>query len=254
MTEKRFTIENTVKCRMLSRGPASVRQVVIYGHGFGGHKETAAADRFAARYLAGHQDGAVLAFDWPCHGEDQKGTLRLADCSSYLNTVIRCARERLQAEELYAYATSFGGYLFLKYIREEGNPFQRIALRCPAVNMAEVLWNSIMDLESRAELERGRTALVGFDRKLRISPAFVDSLRSTDLTKLDYTPFREDLLILHGTEDEIVPPGAVRAFCEANGLALVEVPGADHRFLAPGTMRYAIDSILAFFDGDTGKA
>ena len=167
---------------MLSRGPASVRQVVIYGHGFGGHKETAAADRFAARYLAGHQDGAVLAFDWPCHGEDQKGTLRLADCSSYLNTVIRCARERLQAEELYAYATSFGGYLFLKYIREEGNPFQRIALRCPAVNMAEVLWNSIMDLESRAELERGRTALVGFDRKLRISPAFVDSLCSADLT------------------------------------------------------------------------
>ena len=101
--------------------------------------------------------------------------------------------------------------------------------------------------EAREQLRRGKPALVGFDRKIEIDWTFLESLQQADISRRAYASAAEHILILQGTEDEIVPFEAVRTFAERNGIAFVPVEGADHRFLRSGTLELAHAQILSFF-------
>ena len=101
--------------------------------------------------------------------------------------------------------------------------------------------------EAREQIQRGQPALVGFDRKIEIDRVFLESLRQADIRQREYASPAEDILVLQGTEDEIVPFEAVRAFAERNGIAFVPVEGADHRFQRLGTLEFAHAQILSFF-------
>ena len=149
---------------------------------------------------------------------------------------------------LYAYATSFGGYLFLKYISENENPFRSLAFRCPAVNMYDVITGAIMQEEDLAKVEKGKDILVGFDRKIKISRNFLQEVKAADITLRDFSDFCGEILILQGTKDEIVPFAAVEAFADRNLLDFEAVENADHRFIDPKIMERAIIRIADFFD------
>ena len=247
---KYFTVNAggcSIRCKLYAGGNADVRKVILFGHGFGGHKDNKAAERFALRVLEKNKGVATVAFDWPCHGEDVRKTLRLEDCDAYLRLVLDHLRERFDSPELYAYATSFGGYLFLKYISEHGSPFVKTALRCPAVNMYELLTTVIMSGDELERVQKGKPVLVGFDRKIAVDRVFLDSLREADLTQRSFLDYADDLLIVHGTKDELIPIAAVRAFAEDNVIEFEAVEGADHRFQNPSCMDRAIAGILAFF-------
>ena len=246
-----FNIEtdrNSIRCKLYCNNSENVKKVVLFGHGFGGHKDNRAAARFAERVLEKNEDAAVITFDWPCHGDDIRRTLRLKDCTSYLKGVISYIKDRYASAELYAYATSFGGYLFLKYLLEEENPFRKTALRCPAVNMYDVFTKFIMTDENREKILKGRPALVGFDRKVEITGDFVEDLKREDISVRDFRKFAENILILHGTEDEIVPIETMRLFAERNGIFFIPVEEADHRFQDTEKMDFAIEEIVRFFD------
>lgn len=236
-----------VRCKLYCRDIHSIRSAVVFCHGFGGHKDNSAAARFADRLITKHKNAALITFNLPCHGDDVRKKLSLSDCGEYLDLVIHHVREAYSPEALYAYATSFGGYLTLKYIAERGNPFRRIALRCPAVNMHDVLTRAIMTSGDLDALNRGREISVGFDRKVPVSPRFLEELAQADIRNFGYLDFAEDLLILHGTADEIVPYDAVRVFCEEQLIEYVPIDGADHRFRDPRKMDRAIKIILEFF-------
>lgn len=247
--EKCFSINragHSIRCLLYCAEKTDIERVVIYCHGFGGHKENGAARRFAEFVLSKYKRLAVLCFDLPCHGEDACKKLRLDDCGAYLGLVIDHARETLGARELYLYATSFGGYLALKYISEHGSPFVRAAFRSPAVNMYEVLTRCIMTEENRSLLARGKDALAGFDRKIKISPAFLQELREADITVRNYWDWAEDMLIVHGTKDEIVPIEAVRQFADDNLIEFVPVENADHRFIDPNKSTESLLHITRF--------
>lgn len=237
----------SIRAKLYAPEKEEIRRVILFGHGFGGHRDNKAAERFAGHILEKNHQTAVVTFDWPCHGGDVRRVLRLEDCGAYLRLMTEYLRERWDSPALYAYATSFGGYLFLKYISEAGNPFEKLALRCPAVNMYEVLSTAIMTEENRRALEKGKPARVGFDRKIEVDGVFLESLRQADITQRDFLEQAEDILILHGTKDEIVPIDAVRAFAEENLIEFEAVEGADHRFLDPRKMDYATGRIAAFF-------
>lgn len=238
---------HNIRCKLYCREFRNVGRVVIFCHGFGGHKDNAAAAKFADRLLAKKKDAALITFNWPCHGDDVKKKLCLADCGDYLELVLEYVRKTFRTEEIYAYATSFGGYLTLKYIAEKGNPFRRVALRCPAVNMYEVITASIITAAELEKLKKGREIPVGFDRKVPVSPRFLQELQSRDIRSLDFLDWAEEICILHGTADEIVPFAAAEAFCENNLIELIPVEGADHRFRDPRKMDLAIKHILEFF-------
>lgn len=236
-----------IRCKIYSEKGNPVRRTVIFGHGFGGHKDNKAAERYAEYVLKKHKDAAVITFDWPCHGGDVRKKLTLDDCMDYLDLVVKDTAEHFPESELYAYATSFGGYLFLKYIHDRGNPFRRIALRCPAIDMHRVLTGAIIRYEEMEKLRKGKEVPVGFDRKVMIGSAFLEELKAADIRAFDYLEFAENILILHGTKDEVVPFEDSQNFADNSLIEFIAVEGADHRFRDPQKMDEAIRHIEDFF-------
>ena len=237
-----------VRCKLYCSDPKSVRRAVLFGHGFGGHKDNKAAERFASFAIGKHADLAVIVFNWPCHGDDMRRHLDLASCDRYLDLVIRDTRERLRALRLDAYATSFGGYLFLRYIARHGNPFTATVLRCPAIDMHSVLTHAIMAEGQLEQIQSGKEILVGFDRKVPVSPAFLAELRGESMAAVDFTGEMDRMLILHGTDDELVPFDMAQRFSDDNLIELIPVEGADHRFRNARHMDTANKETLSFMD------
>ncbi|MBO4453148.1 MAG: alpha/beta hydrolase [Clostridia bacterium] len=247
MNEGCFQINESgvnVRCRAYIAGGADA--AVIYCHGFGGHKDNRAAKRFADRVIAKNKGVAVITFDLPCHGDDVRKLLSLDDCDKYIAAVIAGVKKRLDPKKLYGYSTSFGGYLFLKYIRDRGMPFGKVALRCPAVDMYGTLMRLIPEGD-RARLEKGKPIEVGFDRFVKFDKRFTGSLLANPVTDADFTPYAKDMLVVGADRDEIVDPETVAALALKNGTAFTVIHGADHRFTDPEHMDAAIKEIAGFF-------
>lgn len=238
----------SIHCDLYYNEQEVVNRVIVYGHGFCGHKDNRASEKFAKHILSKYKDIGVVTFNLPCHGDDIRKNLLLNDCDLYIKLVAEYVRETYKTDVLYVYATSFGGYLFLKYIAEHGNPFQKCVFRCPAVNMFEVLTNSVMSEGEYEAVIRGKPALVGFDRKIKVTGSFLEDLKKADLFLYDFTPYHEDILIMHGTKDEIVPFEKSKMFAEKNKIDFVPVEDADHRFVDSKKMNLATEYTTLFFE------
>ena len=239
---------HNIRCKLYSSDIHAIRRIIVFCHGFGGHKDNRAAEKFAERVLTKYKGASVVCFDLPAHGNDVKKKLLLSDCDTYLTLLLAYLQEKYSPIALYAYGTSFGGYLLLKYIADHGNPFRKIALRCPAVNMYRALTESIMNPDILEMLSKGKEASVGFDRKVHINRQFAEDIRQADIRKLDFMPYADDILILHGTKDEIIPIKESIDFCDNNVIEFMPVQNADHRFTDPQTMEQATKEVLRFFD------
>ena len=249
--EKYFEINKNnqnIRCKLYFDKQYPIQRVILFGHGFAGHKDNTSAQKFSERVLSKYKGIAVLVFNLPCHGDDVKKRLVLQDCLSYIGIVLDYIKTELHAGQIYSYATSFGGYLILKYIHEFGNPFVKIALRCPAVNMAEVLSKTIMRNAELDMIRRGKNVQVGFDRKIEINQQFLTDLEKADIQMLDYLDYAENILIIHGVRDEVVPFEASRRFADNNLIEFVPVQNADHRFQDPAGMELATKTVLQFFE------
>ena len=248
--EKYFEINKNgqnIRCKLYYDKSKPIEKVVLYGHGFAGHKDNTATYKFADRILTKYKGIAVLIFNMPCHGDDVKKKLILDDCLNYIKLAIEFIKEEIHASEIYSYATSFGGYLILKYIHKFGNPFEKIALRCPAINMAETLTKKVIKEDELSKLLKGKPVPVGFDMKIEITLKFIQELEKEDIRKYDYIDYADDILILHGTKDEVIPIEESRAFAENNVIEFIPVENADHRFQNPASMEFATKKVLEFF-------
>ncbi|MBR3316903.1 MAG: alpha/beta fold hydrolase [Atopobiaceae bacterium] len=236
----------SIRCKLYCTDPRAVRRVIVFCHGFGGHKDTKAAETFATRAVTKRKGTAVVTFDWPCHGADARKNLLVEDCDAYLTTLIEYVRARFKTDELYAYGTRFGGYLLLRYLMDHGNPFRKVALRCPAINMLATLLDAIATDQDKANLAAGKPVLVGFDRKVKIGPQFVAALQAVDLFEVPFFDYADDIIIIHGTADEIVPFEDSATFADNNVIEFVPIDGADHRFRDPKKMDAAVARIIEF--------
>jgi len=248
--QKYFDINESgysVRCKLYCSSVNAVKRAVIFGHGFGGHKDNKAAEKFAAKIISKHRDIGVVTFNWPCHGDDARKNLLLSECDTYLTLVIDHVKKWFDTDEIYGYATSFGGYLFLKYTAEHGNPFRKIALRCPSVNMYAAITNRLMTADDLEKIQKNKPVLVGFDRKVKISRQFLEDLKKSGISETDYMDYADDILILHGMKDEVIPFDDSAAFADRNVIEFIPVPNADHRFTDPKTMDLAIHEIIEFF-------
>ena len=237
---------HSIRCKLFYDDLHDVRRAILYAHGFAGHKETRAAERFAEVAVSKRKGTVVMAFDWPCHGEDAKTKLTLEDCDAYITLCTAYLAKLAGAENVSVCAISFGAYLILKYIAEHGNPFRRIVLRSPAVTMYQLITQNIMNEENRRTVARGKEAQVGFDRKVRIRQEFLQELEEADITRLDYLEYCDDILILHGMKDEIVPVDVVLKFADDNLIECITFEKADHRFIDQQIMGEAIAKMIDF--------
>ena len=239
---------HNIRCKLYFNDLNAAGKAVVFCTGFAGHKDNQAAFRFSEKVLSKYKDVMVAVFDWPAHGDDVKKKLTLSDCDTYLGLVISHLRNRFSIKQLYSYATSFGGYLVLKYISEHGNPFVKIALRCPAVNMYDTLTGAIMKNDEADRLKKGKDVLVGFDRKVMVTNSLLEEIRENDIRQRDYLDYAEDILIIHGTADEVVPFDAGREFADNSLIEFIPVEKADHRFQNPTHMSLATKYVMEFFD------
>ena len=249
--ERNFEINekgHNIRCKIYYNKLPDIKKVVIFCHGFAGHKDNSAAAKFAERVLSKYKGIAIIVFNWPCHGNDVKKKLMLSDCETYLELVNDYVKKQYQTDKIYAYATSFGGYVVLKYIAAYGNPFVKIALRCPAVAMYDVLANKVMNQEERALIQKGKNVSVGFDRKIEVNPRFLSDLQNADIRKNSYLEYADDILLIHGTKDEMVPYEIVKEFSEDQVIEMITVENADHRFQNQACMELATKAVLNFFE------
>jgi hypothetical protein len=115
MTARYFEINeqgHNIRCKLYCADQRNIRKIVVFGHGFGGHKDNGAAERFAEWMVSKYKGTAMVAFNWPCHGDDVKKKLSLVTCDEYLRLVLSEIQSVYAPEHLFAYATSFGGCRF----------------------------------------------------------------------------------------------------------------------------------------------
>lgn len=238
----------SIKCKLYCDSPRDIKSACIYVHGFGGHKDTKAAAYFYETLQAKTKKSAVIVFDLPAHGKDVRKKCTLTECDTYISYVVDYAITALNVEKLYAYATSFGGYLVMKYLHDHNsNPFRKIALRCPAVSMYEIIKNRLVTPENLLLLEKGKDIKAGFDRPLLIDSEYINALKENDIRLWDYMDYADDILIIHGTKDEFIPLEEIKAFAENNIIEQKIIEAADHRFQDLNKMKLAHSMIVDFF-------
>ena len=99
----------------------------------------------------------------------------------------------------------------------------------------------------KSKLRKGKEIQAGFDRKMKIDQHFLDSLRDFDILKQEYFDYADDMIVIHGTKDEMVPIEISERFAENNVIEFIPVEGANHPFQNPNHMALAIHKIIEFF-------
>ena len=249
--EKLFDINEegfSIRCKLYyDKTPHDLKHIVLATYGFGGNKDNKAIEKFADRITTKYKGFGVVCFDWPCHGKDARNKLIIDECLEYMRLVTEHIRKEMGAEEVYNYSSSFGAYITLRYLHEKGeNPFKRIVFRCPAIKLYDSMTSRITD-DDWTVLNKGKEILRGYDRKIKISLEFLEDLKNNDVSTWDFMDYADEILMIHGTKDEMAPIEVTREFSENNVIELIEVENADHPFSNPQYMDFAIQKIQEFF-------
>ncbi len=226
MIEKKFEVnsnKNNIKCKIYENNLRNINHIILSIHGFGGNKDNSVTRKLAEDLIERYDDVAVISFDLPCHGNDVKQKIDLNDCDNYLDIMVNYIHEKENVNDIYVQATSFGGYLVLKYISEHNNPFTKIALRCPAINMYNLMLERILTKEQLLELAKRKDVECGKDRKIKITDNFLLQLKENNILKRDYIDQSESILIMHGTKDELIDFEIDRKFCDDNIIEFIPI-------------------------------
>jgi len=228
--------KNIKYLKWVPKGKAT--DIVVFVHGFAGDKNSSVVDAVATS-LAKHGILSV-AFDLPCHGEDELyESFSLGRCFSYLNQVIDDAKTYNLPISIFA--TSFGGFLTLNYLKNPKVVFKNIILRAPAIFMADILENKIVPEHGYDGL--GATDIdLGYSLPILIGRNFVKELKENSLSDLRLDL---DLNIIQGKKDEIVDYKENEKFL----LAHITKPckfyyfeNADHRFKNAGELEKIVET------------
>lgn len=223
------------------------KRVVLFCHGLGSSKESPTV--LTVSPVLREQGIGTFAFDFPGHGESPADgeRFRVENCVNDLAAVEAHVRSLCPGAEIGYFASSFGAYINLIYLSTRAPAGRSSFLRCAAVDMAGIMKrNTTREHEAQLEVQ-GYVVLDGdYARPLKITRGFLEDLSAYDVFRL-YRPGTARLEMIHGTADETAPLADARRFANHAGAELLEVEGADHRFLIPGGMERVADAALRFF-------
>ncbi|ETP71122.1 lysophospholipase [Lachnospiraceae bacterium JC7] len=249
--EKYFDINEqglSIRCKVyFEKDIHNLKHIVLATYGFGGNKDNKAIEKFAERITTKYKGFGVVCFDWPCHGKDARNKLILDECLTYMDLVVAHIKSEMGVEDMYNYSSSFGAYVTLRYLHDHGNPFRKIAFRCPAIKMYDSMAAHVTE-DDWNNLNKGKEILRGYDRKIKISLEFLEDLKNNDVSTCDYMDYADDIIMIHGTKDEMAPIDVAEEFSENNVIELIKVENADHPFSNPKYMDFAIQKIQEFFE------
>lgn len=194
----------------------NARRSVLAVHGFGGSKDSLAIEGLAQR-LCG-EGFRVAAPDLPCHGERTENERELTPerCLADILAVECWLRE--QGGEVSVFGTSFGGCLLLRRMELYGNPFRKVVLRVPAVNMADSLLRCMRLFQPDFTLETAeqRGFHVKMSRELNIPYEFYEKLLGLNEVRHSEVWDTPDILAVYAGRDELVARADTEEFLRLN--------------------------------------
>jgi len=187
----------------------------------------------------------LICFDFSCHGEspETEESFSVENCMNDLLFMAELCRREYPDKEKYIFATSFGGFITLlcaKQLRDF-----KICMRAPAVTMPEHILLDILQVTEEEFKERD-IIQCGFDRPIMLPYRFYKELKEYSVFNQTY---ENEMLIIQGDSDDVVPPADVREFCRLHkNMHLEVIPGADHRFKKEGELEKVIEKAINFFE------
>lgn len=215
---------------------------VLAVHGFGGSKDSLAIEGLAQRLC--DKGFRVAAPDLPCHGERTENEREL--------TPERCLSDILAVEcwlrglggEVSAFGTSFGGCLLLKLMELYGNSFRKVALRVPAVNMADSLIRCMRLFQPEFTLDAAKQSgfHVKMSRELNIPYEFYSMLLELNEVRHSDIWDSPDVLAVYAGLDELVARADTEEFLRLNPhIQRLCIEETGHRMLRPEHLAQALD-------------
>ena len=237
-------ILETKICNHSSRifAPKNPKEVVIAIHGFAGDKDSSVIVALA-KNLA-ELGVCTISFDLPCHGADACNfNLNFLDCKNCIAEIISFAENKYKNLPISIFATSFGGFLILNYLKTCNKKFKAVILRSPAIDMPNILVNKILPEHNLGLVDFNKTQNLGYGNPLYVDKKFIDDLYANALDK-DFIEPNNTYYVLQGLKDDIVDPNFVFDFCKKhfkNRFFLYKFDNADHRYKNPGELEQIVD-------------
>lgn len=236
-----------IPVKIFTEGDYSRTLLVL--HGFGGNKESPTISGLAERLCP--KGFRVAAPDLPCHGErsEPESCLTPERCIAEMMT----AEKELSAE--YAFGTSFGGALILRRIELYGNPFCRIALKVPAINMADSMIRCMRLFQPDFTMEQAKKNgfRVKMSKEFNMPYSFYESLSGIGEVRHCDVWDTPDILTVYSGKDELVARADTEEFLRLNPrIQRLCIEESGHRYLDPGHLRAALDRAAEHFLADLG--
>lgn len=226
---KVFDLNNRIKVKMFMPEGEAKKEIFIIAHGFGSSKEGRSTEIIAKKL--NDNNFIAVSFDFPGHGEaiEPIEKLTVDNCISYIREVCQYLKKEFENHEISILATSFGAYVTInKLINEERNEFKNIVLRCPAIDMKNILIKVLINGDLEQFQKEGKIQ-AGFEKQKQLSYSFYEDLCKNDILKL-YNK-NEKILILQGTEDAVAPIKDTYEFVEKDkeNIKLIPLEGVKHK-------------------------
>lgn len=224
------------------------KTIVIAMHGFCGDKESSCIEELEKKALG--LNIGLIKFDWAGHGESEATgeQLTVDNCMADIDSIVEYIKKLYPKVKLVAFSTSFGGYLTLLYIHDHRETFDQVILRSPAINMYKTLASNILDKDKLSRIEENGSVEYGFDRKLKITKAFLADIKNNDIGKLYDDVDLPEVSIIHGTEDDLVPFADSELFAQKHACRLYPIIGADHRYKKDGEIEKVVNIALGIIE------
>lgn len=229
-----------ISCTIYLPESNNITQVIIACHGFGGDKESSAILLLAKSLTKNNI--CVIAFDFPGHGTSKTDghDFSVKNCINDVNDVENYVRVNYKEAKIGFFATSFGAYVLMLKLNQSKNIYDKIVLRCPALNMRKTFEENILKEDLNEFLKR-RETLLGYERKIVITKDFYQELIDNDIFK-EYDN-KNNILIIHGTKDDMAPIDFSVKLTNKfkDRIKLCKIEGANHRFKGEGEIEKVID-------------
>lgn len=226
---KYLELNNKIKVKLFLPEGKMQSEVFIICHGFGSSKDSSSTETIANKL--NENNIAAVSFDFPGHGESIEPIEKLTvdNCISYINEVFNYVKDEFKNYDISILSTSFGAYITInKLIKEDKNEFKNIVLRCPAIDMKNILINVLIkgDLE---RFQKDGKIKAGIEGKKELTYSFYEDLCAHDILKLYDKKVK--MLILQGTEDDVAPIQDTYEFAkkDSENIKLIPLEGVKHK-------------------------
>ncbi len=228
--------------------PTNPKAIIVAIHGFCGDKESTCIDML--RHEMNKVGIGLIKFNLPAHGDSEVegDKLTVSNCLNDLNNIVSLIKSDYKNIPLIVFGTSFGGYLTLLYHYYHPDIFDYIVLRSPAIKMYQILSTSLIGEDIKKSLDTMGYFDYGFERVIKITDKFINELKENDLVELYKDKKINNMAIIHGDMDDLVPIDDSREFVSKHGGKLYIVKGADHRYKKPGELEKVMEYTKEILD------